>query len=144
MNAIVMNTLTGAVTDYTWPATCVTADYAASATALYRHGGDTDAGVQIDASITTGRKAWGSSLRKFVAYLYFSMTGQGSGTASVIGPAATYAYTFPVRANGVSRAAVGRGIRENYLAFGFSNVAGADFRIDSIEPVSAESTTRRL
>lgn len=141
---IVVNTLTGSVTRYSWPVTCVTAKHASDASKIYTHGGATDDGQPISASFTTGLKSWGASVRKFVAYLYFAMSGQGSGSAQVITRQTIYPYTFPVRAGGVSRAPTGRGIREDYLAFGFTNVDGADFRIDSVEPVSAQSTTRRL
>ena len=59
------------------------------------------------------------------------------------GENATYTYAFNVKANGESRAKPGRGIRENYLAFGYINTDGAAFQLDRIEVNLAESTTRR-
>lgn len=144
MKTIVMNTLSGAVTEYDWALTSVSPTRAGSAGGLHVLGGDTDAGQPIAASITTGKKLWGDTIKKFVAYVYFAMVGVGSGRARVIGQSATYAYPFNISPAGTSRAVTGRGIRENYLAFGFDNVAGADFRIDMIEPTTAASTNRRI
>lgn len=144
MKTIVMNTLSGAVTEYDWSLTSIGPTRAGSAAGLHALGGNTDAGLPIAASITTGNRLWGDTIKKFVAYVYFAMVGTGLGRARVETRSQTYAYEFPVQAGGVSRAVTGRGIRENYLAFGFDNVAGADFRIDVIEPKSATSSTRRI
>ena len=143
MKTIVTNTLNGAVTEYDWALTSISPTRAGSATGLHTLGGNTDAGQPIAASITTGKKLWGDTIKKFAVYVYFAMVGTGSGRARVETRAQTYAYEFPVQAGGVSRAVTGRGIRENYLAFGFDNVGGADFRIDAIEPKTATSNTRR-
>lgn len=144
MKTIVMNTLSGAVTEYDWSLTATGPTRAGSAAGLHALGGNADAGQPIAASITTGKKLWGDTIKKFVAYVYFAMVGAGLGRARVETRAQTYAYEFPVQTSGVSRAVTGRGIRENYLAFGFDNVAGADFRIDAIEPKTATSNTRRI
>ena len=144
MKTIVMNTLNGAVTEYDWALTSITPTRAGSAAGLHALGGNADAGTPIAASVTTGKRMWSDTARKFVAYIYVAMIGAGTAQARVIGPSATYTYPFPVRPNGVSRAVTGRGIRENYLAFGLDNLNGADFRIDSIEPTSANTTTRRI
>ena len=139
-----MNTLNGAVTEYDWPITSIGPTRAGSAGGLHSLGGNSDAGQPIAPSITTGKHLWGDTIKKFVAYVYFAMVGAGTGQARVIGQSATYTYPFPIGASGTSRAVTGRGIRENYLAFGFDNVGGADFRIDLIEPKTAASTTRRI
>lgn len=144
MKTIVMNTLNGAVTEYDWSLTSITRTYGGSAGGLHLLGGDTDAGQPINAAITTGKLLWGDTIRKFVAYIYFAMVGTGMGRARVVTRSNTYAYEFPVLDDGVSRAKTGRGIRENYLAFGFDNVDGADFRIDSMEPKTATSNNRRV
>lgn len=143
MKTIVMNTLSGSVTEYDWSLTSITPTRAGSAAGLHALGGNTDAGLPIAASITTGKKLWGDTTKKFVAYIYFAMLGVGKGIARVDARDQSYPYEFIVRSSGVSRAITGRGIRENYLAFGYNNVDGADFRIDSIEPTSATSTIRR-
>jgi hypothetical protein len=43
----------------------------------------------------------------------------------------------------VSRAKPGRGIRENYLAFGLTKTDGLDFQLDRIEVEVNQSTQRR-
>lgn len=55
MNTIVLNTLTGAVSEYDWPFQSLTPTHAGDVTGLYALGGDTDAGRPIDAHITTPR-----------------------------------------------------------------------------------------
>ena len=72
------------------------------------------------------------------------MKGLGNGELTVYGENNQYTYTFPIRAAGESRCLTGRGIRENYLAFGFRNINGAAFRLDRIEALTAQSTSRRV
>lgn len=144
MKTIVVNTLNGAVTEYDWPLVGLSRVHGVSAGALVSLGGSTDAGVPISAVFATGLKAWGSTLRKFVAYVYFTMFCEGQCEARVITPTDTYVYPVDVRSDGASRAVTGRGIRENYLAFGFANVAGAEFRIDAMEPMVTQSANRRV
>lgn len=144
MKTVVINTLSGAVTEYEWAIKGVSKVHGFTASAAVVLGGDTDAGEPISASFATGMKAWGTALRKFVAYVYFWMLGAGQCTARVITPSGTYTYPVDVRADGASRAVTGRGIRENYLAFGFANAGGADFRIDAMEPMITQSANRRV
>ena len=144
MTTIVMNTLNSAVTEYNWSFQSITPTHAGSATGIYLLGGDIDDTANIDARVVTGLTEWGSSLKKFVGMVYFALVGEGYGTLIVQTPDDEYAYDFPVRSSGQSREKPGRGIRENYLAFGFSNIDGADFRMDRIEVLIKESTTRRV
>lgn len=142
---IVMNTLTGAVSEYTnYAFDSLTNTLAGDATGLYTLGGDTDNGTEIVSEVVTGKTLWGSSLKKRLDHVYFSMKGEGSGELIVRGEADDYRYVFPVRASGQSRSVPGKGIRENYLAFGFSNPDGEDFTLDRIEVVVAQSKSRRV
>lgn len=143
-NAIIMNTLTGAVTEYTgFGFQSVTPTHAGSATGLFALGGNTDTGLPIIGAITTGKQQFGGSLKKVPQVVFFALKGSGTSTMTVTGEAVSYAYTFPVRANGESRSVPGKGIRENYLAFGYSNTDGADFQLDRMEVLIAESINRR-
>lgn len=144
MNTIVMNTLNGAVTEHALPFHSVTAAHAGSESGLFLFGGSTDLGAPIATTVTTGKKHWGSTLKKFVASVYFAIKGAGTGRLTVHGENTDHPYTFPMRASGETRCVTGRGIRENYLAFSHSNVGGADFRLDRMEVLSAQSTTRRI
>ena len=137
--------MTGAVSEYTgFGFQSITPTHAGSATGLFTLGGDTDAGLPIVATVTTGKQLWGGSLKKMLQMVYFSLKGSGTSTMTVHGENTDHRYPFPVRDTGESRSKPGMGIRENYLAFGYSNTDGADFQLDRIEVLVAESKTRRV
>jgi len=143
MTTIVMNTANGAVTEYDWDFQSLTSVHAAGAEGLFQLGGSTDAGVQIDSTIMLGKTGRGTNAKKRLDTVFFAMHGIGNGLLRVAGETTSYQYEFPVRFNGVSRAQPGRGINENYLAIGYSNLNGVDFRIDRIDAEFFASTTRR-
>jgi hypothetical protein len=144
MVAIVMNLLTGAVSEYGWTFKSISAEHAADASGLYAFGGDTDGDAYITAEARTGRTAWGSGRKKTVEDVYFGLQGAGLGVCRIEGPGGEWEYTFPVRASGMSRAVPGKGIAENYLSFGYRNVAGAGFILDRIETGTVQSKQRSL
>lgn len=145
MNTIVMNTLTGAVSEYaSFEFQSLTPTHAGSAAGLYLLGGDTDTGQAIVAAITPGRTLWSASKKKFIEAIYFSMIGTGTSKCTLASPTASYDYEFPVRSSGESRVKPGRGFRENYFDFTYSNPDGEAFKIDQIEVMEAQSTTRRI
>ena len=145
MNTIVLNTLTGSASEYDWPQfQSITPTHAGDVTGLMLFGGNVDADQPIIAQVMTGKTLWSTSLKKLLDLVYFAMKGSGTSDLVIRGEAATYSYPFAVRATGVSRAKPGRGIRENYLAFGYSNTDGADFQIDRIEVQSATSQNRKV
>jgi hypothetical protein len=144
MNTIVLNTLTGAVSEYThFGFQSVTPTHAGSATGLFTLGGDTDDGLPIVSAVTTPKTLLSVSLKKFVELIFLSVKGSGTSAMTVIGESASNTYPFPVRDTGESRCKPGRGIRENYLAFTYSNTDGADFQLDRIEVPLTQSTSRR-
>ena len=145
MNTIVMNTLTGAVSEYDgFGFQSITPTHAGSATGLFTLGGDTDDGRPVVANVVTGKQLWGGTLKKTAQMVYFSLKGSGTSTMTVTGENASYSYPFPVRPDGQSRSKPGLGIRENYLAFGYSNTDGAAFQLDRIEVLVAQSKNRRV
>jgi hypothetical protein len=145
MNTIVLNTLTGAVSEYTnFVFHAITPTHAGAATGLFALGGDTDLGLPIVSDIRTAKKLISSTLKKHMELVYFAMQGAGTSEMTVFGRAGQWSYTFPVRPGGESRAVPGRGIRENYLGFGYRNPAGDAFRIDRIEVLTNESKNRRV
>ena len=144
MNTIVLNTLTGAVSEYSnFEFQSLTPTHAGSETGLYALGGDLDVAAPIISTVTTGKTLWGDTLKKRIKMVFFALLGSGNATMTVAGKSASYTYPFPVRASGESRCPPGLGIRENYLSFNFSNADGADFRLDRIEVATTQSTTRR-
>lgn len=145
MNTIVMNTLTGAVSEYTgFGFQSITPTHAGSATGLFVLGGDADVDQPIVAHVVTGKQLWGGSLKKTAQAVYFSLKGSGTSTLTVVGEGASYSYPFPVLPAGQSRSVPGKGLRENYLAFGYSNTDGAAFQLDRIEVLVAQSKNRRV
>lgn len=144
MNTIALNTLTGSVSEYSgFEFQSITPTHAGSATGLYALGGNTDATQPIVSTVTTGKTLWSTSLKKRIDMVFFALQGAGNAALTVLGKIASYTYPFPVRASGESRAKPGQGIRENYLAFSFSNTDGNDFRLDRIEVAVGQSDTRR-
>lgn len=145
MNTIIVNTLTGAASEYTgFGFHAITPTHAGSATGLFALGGDTDAGVPIVSDVRTAKKLRMASLKKAILGVYFSMRGMGTGELTVFGRNEQWSYTFPIRAGGESRGVPGRGIHENYLGFGFRNLGGEAFTIDRIEALVNESKSRRI
>jgi hypothetical protein len=144
MNTIVVNTLTGAVSEYDFSFQSITDTHAGSALGLYALGGDLDVLAPVIANVVTGRTLLDESAKKTLDMLYFSMTGSGVSTAGVYTESTSYSYQFAVRAAGESRCKPGRGIRENYFGFGYSNTDGAAFSIDRIEVLVNVSPKRKV
>lgn len=148
MTTVVMNTLNAAVTEYDWSFQSITPTHAGDAAGLYLLGGDTDnagslAPTPIAATVTTGITNWGTSLKKTPEAAFLALRGAGGGLFHVHCPGVSYAYPVVVQADGQTRANPGLGIKQAYLGFGYSNVAGADFHLDRIEIPLVESDSRR-
>jgi hypothetical protein len=144
MTTIVMNTLNAAVTEYDWAFQSITPTHAGDAAGLYLLGGDDDAGADIDATASTGITNCGTSLKKRVPVVHLGLECSGAGQLHVHTKSATHNYPVAAAAAGVTRGKPGQGIHENYLGFGYSNVAGADFKLDKIEVPLAVSEQRRV
>lgn len=145
MNAIVCNTLNGAVTEYTRHTfQSITPTHGGSASGLYELGGDTDDGLPIVARMRLPATLRESTLKKLMDMAYLSMHGEGTAEFTVYGKAEDWTYTFPLRDSGQTRCVVGRGIRENYVGFGLATPDGQAFTLDRIEVLVHSSKTRRI
>lgn len=145
MNTITLNTLTGAVSEYTgFGFQSITPTHAGSATGLYAFGGDLDVDLPIVADIGLPATLRDSTLKQAISMVYLSMRGEGSAVFTVQGAQQNWDYTFALRASGQTRCPVGRGIRENYLGFGLSTPGGQAFTLDRVEVLTAQSKTRRV
>ena len=145
MSAIVCNTLTGAVSEYTRHAfQSVTPTHAGSASGLYAFGGDTDDGLPIVADIRLPPTLRGNTLKKHLDMVYLSMTGGGNAQLTVFGKTQDWTYQFPLRDSGQTRCKPGGGIRENYLGFGLTTPQGQAFTLDRVEVLLLESKNRRV
>jgi hypothetical protein len=144
VSTIVMNTLLGGVTEYdNFDFDSITPTHAGSTLGLYALGGDLDVIVPIASEVRTGKSTWGSPLKKYVDVIFYALKGTGQARGLLLGENTSYGYNFPIERDGESRCKPGRGIRENYLAFGLSKSDGADFQLDRIEVNMSTSGTRR-
>ena len=117
MNTITLNTLTGAVSEYTRHAfQSVTPTHGGNATGLYAFGGDTDDGLPIVAHIQLPGTLRESTLKKAIKMAYISMRGAGSARFTVHGAQQSWGYDFPVRPSGQSRCQVARASRRTIWA----------------------------
>ena len=145
MNTIALNTLTGAVSEYTrHNFQSLTPTHAGSATGLFAFGGDLDVDQPIVADIGLPATLRDSTLKQAISMVYLSMHGEGSAVFTVQGAQQDWDYTFALRASDQTRCPVGRGIRENYLGFGLSTPGGQAFTLDRVEVLTAQSKTRRV
>lgn len=145
MNAIVCNTLNGAVTEYTRHTfQSITPTHGGSASGLYELGGDTDDGLPIVARMRLPATLRESTLKKLMDMAYLSMHGEGTAEFTVFGKSEDWTYPFPLRDSGQTRCVVGRGIRENYVGFGLATPDGQAFTLDRIEVLVHASKTRRI
>lgn len=145
MTAIICNTLTGAVSEYTrHDFQSVTPTHGGNAMGLYAFGGDTDGGTPIVSDIRLPATLRESTLKQSIQMVYLSMTGAGSARFTVHGAKQSWGYDFPLRMSDQTRCPVGRGIRENYLGFSLSNPYGQTFTLDRVEVLTSASNNRRV
>lgn len=152
MTAIVMNTRTGAVTEYgaSFAFVGITPTHAASGSGLYTMGGATDAGADITATFRGPYQ--GAEAVLAVDSVHIGLRGDEGATKGYVrvlaggkGAARGTEWQYPVYAqrSGISRAVMGRGIRENSLAVGYTNASGAAFTIRSLQLGSGSSKNRK-
>lgn len=145
MTTIVLNTLTAAVSEYSWSFLGICPTHAGDADGLYTLGGDKDNGVKIDALVMTGKTLREGILKNSMESAYIACRGPaGSLGVFIVAGSEVWEYRFDVLQAGVSRAKTGRGIKENYLAFGWRNVDGAYAEVDRIDVNVNQSKQRRI
>lgn len=145
MNTIVLNTLNGAVTEYSdLGFDSITQDHAGSANGLLHLSGTTDNGLPIASVVETGKGFLGDIKKKTPDIVFVGVKAVGANMRlTVLGETGAWSYGMAVLAGGVSRCVPGRGIRENYLAFRLENPQGEDFTLDFIQVPTKASDTRR-
>lgn len=141
MTAIVLNTATGAVSEYDWTFQSLTQDHLAAPSGLFAAGGNTDAAAPIAARVL-GNKPGGEKLLS-LGNVYLAIKGTTAGVLIVEGQSDTWEYPVVPRTSGVSCARPGMGIKESRLALGYRNTDGGDFRLDRLDADVVESKTRR-
>ncbi len=152
MTAIVMNTRTGAVTEYgaSFAFAGITQTHAANSSGLYTLGGATDAGTAISATFRGPYMGVDSATAPGDVYVGIrGDEGANKGNVRVLsgGKSAVrgteWQYALYAQTSGISRAKLGRGIRENFLAFGYVNTSGAAYTIRSMQVDINSSANRK-
>lgn len=143
---VVVNTANGAVTEYpdvAFNSACVFGGrlLLAGATGIYAVG----AGA-VDAVVRTGRTDYKSIQQKRLDNSYVGYTSANDLQFSVIAEASRWDYALPKRNDNyvqVTRANIGKGIRDRYFQYEVTNPGGADFKLYAID-VTAVQVSRRI
>lgn len=138
--AWVMNTETMGLTNYEnfrFNSMCGFGDayYSTDGDAIYRLGGDTDAGAVINAEFSTGSTDFGSSFIKSMDRAYFGYSADGQMVLKVVTNEKVedwYLLEHIPDGVGESRVKIGKGLQAHYWRIKIANKAGADFSFDSI------------
>jgi hypothetical protein len=141
MTTIVLNTATGAVTEYDWEFPAISPGHAGSPAGLFALGGNTDAGEPIGSEFRGGTP--GGKQVQTIGPVFVAQDGDANGVLIVQGRIDSWEYPLQVRGKGVSAAKPGLGILESYLGLGYRNVGGADFHIERFDTDITASKTRR-
>lgn len=109
--------------------------YGLKADGLYRLGGDTDAGANINAFVSLAQSDFGTPKQKRIPYAYIGAASDGRMLLRVLvnGQSYTYGTKNPSRDMAEQRVDVGKGLRGNYWQFELLNQNGEDFEIDKVK-----------
>lgn len=109
--------------------------YGLKADGIYRLGGDTDAGVNINAFISLAQSDFGTPKQKRIPYAYIGAASDGRMLLRVLvnGQSFTYGTKNPSNDMAEQRVDIGKGLRGNYWQFELLNQNGEDFEIDKVK-----------
>lgn len=152
MTAIVMNTTTGAVTEYgaSFTFNSITRTHAADGAKLHTLGGSSDNGAPISAT-WLGPQLGGLAVRR-PDQVYAAVRGPAGSAGKVrvvagghkVARGTEWQYDLAVQPSGISRSQrPGLGIRENFLAYGYANVAGAPYVVSLFQVDEIMSNQRK-
>lgn len=150
MSTIVFHSSSLGVTEYSGVYTGLAGDFEALADGVYQVGGAFDATIAVAtvpilSGFSMGPASTEKSTKQVPRYAYVQ-----ANTASVLRCTVTdsqgnaYPYDAAFVSQRMQRFVLGRGIRDNYLGFAFSNPDALPFRIDSIETVTNQSKQRKV
>ena len=146
----VLNTENEAISLYSnYNFNSISGELAASDTGIYQLTGDDDEGTLIGASLKTALMDFGNNLHKQVPYTYIGFSSDGELILKAISnqngvKKERWYHCKPSRdADATSRVQLGRGVKSKYWQFEIINVDGADFDIESFEPMPL-SLKRRI
>lgn len=153
VTALVANTVTAALSEYDdfdFTSFCEYkgAYYAAGPSGLYRiELGDTDAGVPIDASFSTGDLDFDSEMQKRISDFYMGLRTKGDLTLNIAtdeGDPVEYTLApYAVETLKQRRVITAKGARGKYWRFEVANTDGCDFEVDTMN-VAVVPGARRI
>lgn len=109
--------------------------YGLKADGIYRLGGDTDAGANINAFVSLAQSDFGTPKQKRIPYAYIGAASDGRMLLRVLvnGQSYTYGTKNPSRDMAEQRVDIGKGLRGNYWQFELLNQNGEDFELDKVK-----------
>jgi hypothetical protein len=144
MNTLVFHSSSLGVTEHSREATGMAGDLECTEDALLTVQGVLDEAAPYVASFGIGINAEASRLMKFPDRAYIQADGDAQLVCQVLTTGAAYSYPENLRRGRNRRFVFGRGIRDPYLGYVWSNPAGGAFLIDEIEFGNRESEQRKV
>jgi hypothetical protein len=141
MNTIVFHFSSAGVTEYSQPLTGVSGDFSATADGIQKVSEQADAPV---GSFTVPIGSADSAKKRSPICAHVMGQGEGIIQCAVQTTLGENTYMSLVNSGRQRKIVFGRGIRDNYLGFEFSNPGGDKFKIDQIDLTVNTSTTRRI
>lgn len=153
VTALVANTITAALSEYDdfdFTSFCEYKDayYAAGPSGLYRiEYGDTDAGMPIDATFSTGDLDFDNEMQKRISDFYMGLRTKGDLTLNIAtdeGDPVEYTLApYAVETLKQRRVITAKGARGKYWRFEVANTDGCDFEVDTMN-VAVVPVARRI
>lgn len=136
MTTIVMNLRNGAVTEYDEGVVLGASDaYLARADGLHLLGGALDGAAAIAASFSSGSLSEADAGKRSAVEAFLTVEGPGPYFVEVTTvEGESYAYPVEAQRGNERRAPFGLGLYSSHWQFGFRNGAGADFRLEQMNP----------
>lgn len=146
MSTLVFHSSSLGVTEYAASFTGLAGNFEALANGVYLVGGSVDvAAVPLVSIFAVGPASTEAGTKQAPRYAYVQADTQAA-LRCVVSDSQANAYTYDAAfvSQRMQRIVLGRGIRDNYLGFTFSNPGGESFRIDHLETVIEQSQQRKL
>lgn len=144
MTTLVFHSSTLGATEYATDYRGLAGDYHITADGAFHVEGEDDAGEPIVSSFGMAPVNDGSRYKRRTERAYMQAVSEARFRCAVATPTATYTYDEEKRDGHNRRFIFGRGIRDSYLGFTFSNPDGEPFLIDAVEFIDSVSKQRKV
>lgn len=145
MSTLVFHSSSLGVTEYDATFTGLAGDYEALDDGVYRVDGALDVATPFVSSFAVAPVSKVGGVKRVPRYAYLQADTDATFHCAVKDSAGTsYSYRASIESGRVQRVVFGRGIRDNYLGFTFTNPQGEAFRLDHLEIVTDKSVQRKV